>query len=202
MKRQDSGALDEADLIRRLQRQEERAFEEVIAKYKSEIYWIALRMVGAEDAEDITQEVFLRAYQAMPLFRGEASLRTWLSKIAYNLCISFIRRKGRRGEHVSLDELSNEHIFHLLPKKEINIAEGLVSGVIEKAMARLPARYRAILTLYYTEGLRYHEIAEVMRIPIGTVKTHLHRARLMLRDGVLEAVEKLDHYGINWEESK
>lgn len=185
----ESRSIDESDLIRRTLNGDRGAFEAIVTRYRNDVYWIAVRMVGPQDAEDITQEVFMRAYEAIAEFRGDSSIRTWLSRIAYNLCISLIRRRDRRGEQLSLGELSDEQVYHLRLFNESNVNEVTILAnkeLVEAAISTLPARYRAILTFYYVEGLKYKEIAQIMAMPIGTVKTHLHRARLMLRDRMFE----------------
>jgi RNA polymerase sigma-70 factor (ECF subfamily) len=116
-----------------------------------------------------------------------------LYKIARNLCISELRKRGRRAEHVSLDEAGEERVHWLLPESgedvEQQVLDKELSHTIRDLVDELPEQYRTVLTLFYYSQLRYEEIAEVEGIPLGTVKTHLHRARMRLRDLVLSRTE-------------
>lgn len=166
------------------------AFTELVDRYKHKIHWMVVRMIGTGEAEDLTQDVFLRAYQALPAFRGESKFSTWLYKIARNVCLSELRKSGRSGEQIALDDESEERIHHLLPQAGGGLEERIerhdLSGHVRRLMDRLPLNYRTALTLFYTNEARYEEIAEIMDIPVGTVKTYIHRARLRLRDLLLE----------------
>lgn len=179
---------DEA-LVERCRMEDHQAFAELVDRYKDRIHWMVRRMIGSLEAEDLTQEVFLRAYQAFPRFRSGSKFSTWIYKIARNLCLSELRKRGRRGEHVSLEEEGEERIHGLLPGTRGSLEEQLerqdLSRNIRELVERLPVHYREVLTLFYTNQARYEEIAEIMEIPIGTVKTYIHRARLRLRDLVL-----------------
>ncbi len=178
-------ADDEEDLLRCLRKRDEAAFRELVGRYKDEVGWIVTRMIGRMLSEDMTQEVFLRVYESIPGFRGDASLRTWINRIAYNLCVSYLRHQSR-AQNIPLEDMTEEALFHLLPASDSPQVESMdLSRLIEKAMAQLPPKYRAIITFYYNDRLKYHEIAEIMGIPIGTVKTYLHRARLRLRSYLL-----------------
>jgi RNA polymerase sigma-70 factor (ECF subfamily) len=151
-------------------------------------------MIGSLEDEDLTQEVFLRAYQAMPGLRSGATLRTWLFRIAHNLCITEIKRRGRRGEHISLEEEGEESLYRLLPEDggrvEQEVERQEFRNEVRGLLARLPVAYREVLTLYYVDQITYEEIAEVMSMPLGTVKTHLHRAKLRLRELVLAEMDR------------
>jgi RNA polymerase sigma-70 factor (ECF subfamily) len=176
---------DEA-LVRRCRKDDHDAFAELVERYKHKVYWLVRRMTGHEDAEDLTQEVFLRAYRALPGFRPDGTFHTWLFTIARNLCISELRRRGRRPNEVSLDESGEEGVHWLLPGSgedaEQQVRDKELSRVVWDLVEQLPEHYRTVLTLFYLDELRYEEIAEVVDMPLGTVKTHLHRARLRLRD--------------------
>ena len=165
------------------------AFEVLVDRYKSGIHWLVRRMVGGTDDEDLTQEVFIKVYQAIPGFRGGSSFKTWIYKIAHNLCLSELRKKGRRGVHLSIEEEGDEKLHCLLPDTRNDLEDEIekrdLSESIRTLMERLPPQYRAVLTLFYLEQAKYEEIADIMGIPLGTVKTHIHRARLRLRDLLL-----------------
>jgi RNA polymerase sigma-70 factor (ECF subfamily) len=184
-----AGLSDEV-LVERCKARDHEAFTELVDRYKHKVHWLVRRMIGAGDAEDLAQEVFLRAYQALPGFRGDSKFGTWLFRIARNLCLSELRKTGRHGEQLALDDESEERIHHLLPQSGGGLEEQIerhdLSGHVRKLIDRLPVNYRTALTLFYTNEARYDEIAEIMDIPIGTVKTYIRRARLRLRDLLLE----------------
>jgi RNA polymerase sigma-70 factor (ECF subfamily) len=169
------------------------AFTEIVDRYKDRVHWLVRRMVGGPDDEDLTQEVFLRVYQAIPNFRGESTFRTWLYRIAHNLCVTDLQRRGRRGEHLSLEEEGEEKVHWLLPEPREGLEERIerqdFSDKVRALIQKLPGPYRTVLTLFYIQQVRYEEIAEIMDVPVGTVKTHIHRARLRLRDLVLADTE-------------
>jgi RNA polymerase sigma-70 factor (ECF subfamily) len=165
------------------------AFAVLVDRYKHRIHWLVRRMVGGPDDEDLTQEVFIKAYQAIGGFRGGSAFKTWIYKIAHNLCLSELRKKGRRGEHLSIEEEGDERLHCLLPDARQGLEDEIerrdLSQSIRTLMERLPPQYRTVLTLFYLEQAKYEEIAEIMDLPLGTVKTHIHRARLRLRDLLL-----------------
>ena len=186
----------DADLVRRSQAGERAAFTQIVERYKDRVYLMVRRMVGGPEDEDITQEVFLRAFQALPALRSGGALRTWLFRIAHNLCVTEIARRGARGNHLSFDEESEETLHRLLPRDpdalEHAIEKKDFADSLAALVAKLPSSYRAALTLYYLEGAKYEEIAEIMGTPLGTVKTHIRRAKLRLRDLVLTEMDRAD----------
>ena len=189
-----ASALADEDLVRRCQAGSRAAFTEIVLRYQDRIHWFVRRMIGSLEGEDFTQEVFLRAYQALPSLRNGATLRTWLFRIAHNLCITELKKRARRGEHISLDEEGEAEICRQLPENEGRVVEEVerreFQASVREMVARLPVRYREVLTLYYVDEIKYEDIAEVMGMPLGTVKTHLHRARLRLRDLVLAEMDR------------
>jgi RNA polymerase sigma-70 factor (ECF subfamily) len=176
-------------LVEQSRKNDHEAFAELVDRYKHRIHWIVRRMVGSEEDEDLTQEIFLRVYRALPGFRRHGSFSTWIYKIARNLCISELRRRERRGEHLSLDDMREERVHALLPESQDDLDQQIerrdTSERVQQLIRRLPTHYRLVLTLFYLNQLRYEEIAEIMEIPLGTVKTYIHRAKLCLRDLVL-----------------
>jgi len=185
-------ALDDEALAIRCRGSDEEAFAELVDRHKHGLCRFVAQLIGARDSEDLAQEVFLRAYQALPRFRGEATFRTWLYRIARNRCFTELRRRGRQGEWFSLTEDVTETL--LLPESSgpelaEEIARADLSARVREAMAVLPAPYRGVLTLFYLDELRYEEIAVVLDVPVGTVKTWIHRARLRLRDVLIEEAE-------------
>jgi RNA polymerase sigma-70 factor (ECF subfamily) len=186
---------DESDeeLVRRCHDRDHKAFTVLVDRYKHKVHWLIRRMIGDTEVEDLTQEAFLRAYQALPYFKGRSTFRTWLYKIAHNLCVTELQRRGRRGEHLSLDEEGEERVSWLLhgasEDLEAKIERWDISRNVQALVDRLPGHYRTVLTLFYLQQAKYEEIAEIMAIPLGTVKTYIHRAKLRLRDMLLAQPE-------------
>jgi RNA polymerase sigma-70 factor (ECF subfamily) len=176
---------DDEELVRKCRAGDPEAFAALVDRYKHGIYWLVARMAGREEAEDLTQEVFVRAYQALPRFRGESSFRTWVFKIARNLSLSALRRRGRRPDPVSWEEEGYEQ-FRLLPEGRPDLEEEIermdLAERVRALLGRLPDSHRTALTLFYLNQLKYEEIAAVMEVPLGTVKTLIHRGRSRLRD--------------------
>ncbi|WP_163971420.1 RNA polymerase sigma factor SigW [Oceanobacillus halotolerans] len=175
------------DKIIQVKRGNRAAFEEVVAFFQDRIYHHCLRMIGnAHEAEDIAQEVFIRAYVNIHSFDERRKFSTWLYRIATNLTIDRIRKrkpdyyldaeiKGTDG----LDMYSQLASDHRQPDEEV---EGLeLKQFIHNEIANLPAKYRSIIMLRYIEEFSLNEISEIMDMPLGTVKTRIHRGREALR---------------------
>ncbi len=180
--------LTDEELVGLCRKGDQQAFTEVVDRYKNRVHWLVRRMVGSPDDEDLTQEVFLRVYQAIPGFQARSTFKTWLFRIAHNLCLTELKKRGRRGEHLSIDEEGDEKLHSLLPQVrglEEEIERRDISLAVQSLVAELPLQYRTVLTLFYMQQASYEEIAETMGIPLGTVKTYMHRARLCLRDRLL-----------------
>ena len=181
--------LSDEELVRWGRKQDHEAFAELVSRYKHRVYWLVRRMLGSEEDEDVAQEVFLRAYEALPGFRGDCKFSTWVYKITRNLCLAELKKRGVRGQPLSLDAESDEKIHCLMPAAPGGPAREIerldLSRSVRQLMERLPVQYRTVLTLFYLNEATYEEIAEIMDTPLGTVKTNIHRARLRLRELVL-----------------
>jgi RNA polymerase sigma-70 factor (ECF subfamily) len=180
----------DANLIQRAQANDRAAFNEIVLRYKSKIYNYIRRMVqSASDAEDLTQETFVRAYLSIHSFQSKASLNTWLFRIATNLCIDF-RRKQK--SHVSPLSLSTEdeegECVREIPDMGFDPQRVLLNRELgkrlEEALSSLPDKLRTALLLYDIEGLPYDEIAQIIGIPLGTVKSRIYHARLQMREAL------------------
>jgi len=156
-------------------RGDSRAFERLYRCHHGRVYSIALRMTGAEWAEDLTQEVFIRAWTKLGTFRGEASFGTWLHRLAVNLILSRRETLLRRSRR----HLTDNGILDRTPARERNPGAALD---LEAALRRLPEGARQVFVLFDVEGFPHAEIAELMGISPGTSKSQLHRARMMLRE--------------------
>ena len=168
----------EADLIARCQQGDEQAFRELVDRHKDMVFALLARSVADRSrVEDLAQEVFLKIHRGLPYFRGEAKLTTWIFRIVLNL-LSQDAGKRRASREVALDPEVPGHQPRALDRS-LNDLE--MRDRLEKAMARLPADYRLLIAGHYLHDVKYEDLAEALDIPIGTVKTHLHRAKKQLR---------------------
>jgi len=189
-------SLSDTSLIERCQRNDVAAFNEIVGRYKNKIYNYVYRMVGnSEDADDLTQEVFVKMYLALDSFRNQSSLSTWLYRIAGNLCIDSHRKRSRRdtgfgGSISSLDEPISVDINGDGAAREVAdntfepmrmLAQKEMDSQIQYALSKLPEKMRTVVILHDIEGLQYEEIAEVVNCPLGTVKSRLFNARTTMR---------------------
>lgn len=175
----------DAELVQRTLRGETAAYNVLVHRYQRPVYSLIYRMIGnAEDAGDLVQETFLRAYGALASFRQDASFLTWLYKIASNLSIDQMRARRSKGAlslDVELDE-GREPAADRSSSPEEKVVRGAVSEIVQKAVMNLPERYRTVVVMRHLHGMSIEEIAEITKLPSGTVKTHLFRAREMLRE--------------------
>jgi len=153
------------------------------------VYNLALRAMGnPEEAQDAAQEALLRAWQALPDFRGEAQFRTWLYRIVINLCYNRRPRLRREAAEISLEQ--NEDLFTASDPEPECVAEASErKALLQWAISQLPSSYRLLVMLRFQQDMSYEEIAEVMNLPLGTVKTGLFRARALLRQSLANKVE-------------
>lgn len=175
--------VDQAEqtLIKKAQSGDTGAFAGLVTLHGSLVYNLALRTLGdAQEAEDVAQETFIRAWKGLPRFRAESRLSTWLYRIATNLCYNRLPQLKRELSALDPDAEID------LPDDRQGVEETLVSGeMIEQvhtAVNQLPESYRLLITLRHVQGLSYAEIAAVAGMPLGSVKTGIFRARRQLRD--------------------
>jgi RNA polymerase sigma-70 factor (ECF subfamily) len=174
--------VNEAELVRRAQRGETRAFSTLVTEHQQFVYNLALRSLGdAREAEDVAQEAFVRAWQALPQFRGQARFQTWLYRIVVNLCFTRLPRLRRE-----LAALSEEEALDLPseswsdPAADVEQAEQ--RAFLFRQIEALPESYRLLVTLRFQQELSYEEIASIVNLPLGTVKIGIFRARQRLRE--------------------
>lgn len=176
----------DADLVRQTLAGKTEAYNGLVQRYQRQVYSLVYRMAGnAEDAGDLTQDTFIRAYGALSSFRQDASFLTWLYKIASNLCIDQMRSRKSKGTlslDFELEEGREPAADERSSSPEETVIRGAVSDIVNRAVMNLPERYRIVVVKRHLQGMSIEEIAEDLSIPSGTVKTHLFRAREMLRD--------------------
>jgi RNA polymerase sigma-70 factor (ECF subfamily) len=178
---------EEAQLLWRLWRGDEQAFAEVVDRYKGMVINLAARMSGRPNAaEDMAQEVFLRVWKALPQFRGECKLSTWIYRITVNLCIAEGKTARGRSEFVPIDDPGVMAQPQLRAEADSPYAQEVtLKERLGPLIARMPEHYRTALSLYYLKDMSYQEICEVMGAPMGTVKSYLYRGKAWLRDRML-----------------
>ena len=168
----------ERDLIDRCRRGEQGAFEELVDQFKNLVFAMIARTVSDRSrAEDLAQDVFLRIHRGLPYFRGEARLSTWIYRIVVNVCT---QDKSHAPASVSLDDPDSK----LPPPARVDrrFSDFELRDRLEKAIQQLPPQYRLLIASHYLQGVQYEDLAEAMNLPLGTVKTQLHRAKRRLRE--------------------
>jgi len=168
------------DLVARSQQKDTQAFSQLMAHTQTGVFNLAYRILGnREEAEDLTQEVFLRVWRVLPDFRGDSKFTTWLYRVTSNACLN--RRRQLRSH---LYQVDSEQTLNRMPSLGPGPAELARESdrrhCIWSAVDKLPPKYAVVITLFYQEQLSYQEIAEVLSLPLGTVKAHLNRARKAL----------------------
>jgi RNA polymerase sigma-70 factor (ECF subfamily) len=164
-------------------------FEEIFREYRGPIYNYLLRMTQNQaEAEDLTQETFVRVHRSLPTFRGEASLSTWLYRIATNVSFDHFRRRTTRQAETALSlekiEFYEDRDSNTPPSPEQFAARSEMSACVQAFVQRLPPDQRVVLVLKDLQGLKNREIAEVLDCSLATVKIRLHRARTKLREAL------------------
>ena len=173
------------ELVARSRTGDAESFNQLISRWERPIYALAYRVIGREeDARDVTQETFLRAFRGLAAFKGQAKFSSWLYRIALNLCRDWIRRKKRSPiatlpEDVELEDLASdtgptETVEDLVSRREL-------SELVEAAMARLPEEQRTAIILKEYHGMTFQEIADLQGCPLSTVKTRLYQGLSVLR---------------------
>jgi RNA polymerase sigma-70 factor (ECF subfamily) len=177
----------EALFVVRLQANEDAAYDELVRTYNASIYHVAFRMLGdSSEAADVVQEIFLKVFRNIRGFRGESSLKTWIYRIALSEILNRLRwwRRRYRFSTVSLDDTGNGNAIHASsgpsPQQALESKEQELA--IQKALGTLSGDHRSIVILRDIEGFSYNEIAEILGISIGTVKSRLARARADLKE--------------------
>jgi RNA polymerase sigma-70 factor, ECF subfamily len=170
--------FSERELVERCRAGDEGAFQELVDRYKDLVFALIARTVQERSrAEDLAQDVFLRIHRGLPYFRGEARLSTWIYRIVANVCV---HDQTRPVAAVSLDdERARPRVMPSSSDRRFGDLE--LRDRLEKAIARLPANYRLVIAAHYLDGVQYEDLAEALQLPLGTVKTQLHRAKQQLR---------------------
>ena len=182
----------EAQIVCKVLEGDVNAFETLVVEYEKNVYAITQRMTGnAEDAADMTQETFIKAYNSLSSFRGDSKFSVWLYRIATNVCLDFLRSRSRKptvslsmedddGEEMQLDIADESQ------SPEMLLERGLTRDAVRRGLNALPPDYKQILLLREIQGLSYDEISDVLDLEVGTVKSRIFRARKRLCAFLLE----------------
>jgi len=190
-----SDNVTDGDLVRRVQDGDKTAFDLLVLKYQHRIVKLVSRYVREpSDALDVTQETFLKAYRALPGFRGDSAFYTWIYRIAINTAKNYLVALSRRPTEVDLENDDGESISIDNLQKSLETPEALllteeIRETILDAMRKLPHDLREAITLREVDGLSYEEIAEAMDCPIGTVRSRIFRAREAIDDRLKPLLE-------------
>jgi len=180
--------LDERTIIQKIIAGDKNAFEDLVIANQKNVYNLALKMTrNEEDALDVSQEAFIKAYRNLGNFRGDSKFSVWLYRLTYNICIDFLRKKQKENV-ISLDyeddsgDISPIEIPDVRDLPEDGIIRREVRKSIAESLSELPQKHREILIMRETNGLSYEEIAETLLISVGTVKSRIARARIKLAE--------------------
>lgn len=181
-------AADDKVLVERVQKGDKRAFDLLVLKYQSRIMALVVRFVhDSHEAQDVTQEAFVKAYRALGKFRGDSAFYTWLYRIAINTAKNYLVSRNRRPPSADVDAADAEfydgdHALKNIDTPERMLLRDEIEQAVQECIRKLPEDLRVALTLREYEGMSYEDIANVMDCPVGTVRSRIFRAR--------EAVDK------------
>lgn len=171
------GYAEEQALVEACRRGEREALHAFYERYRRRVFSLIARIVGPQDAEELAQEVFLRAFRGLEKFRGDAQLSTWMYRLAVNAALSHATRTQARQKR----DLGEDALM-ALPAEDAPATDPRLRARLERALHSLPAGYRAVLVLHDVEGLQHEEIAEILGCRVGTSKSQLHKARAKMRE--------------------
>jgi RNA polymerase sigma-70 factor (ECF subfamily) len=190
------GSLDDLSLVEACRGGQTEAFGALVRRYQERLYPTIVRLIGSsEDAEDVLQDTFVRAFERLDQFHGDSSFYTWLYRIAINLALSGYRRRRVRGS------LKRSRMWSAPVSSEpadvssesdptISLERAEREKIVERALEKLGPEHRAVVILKDFDGHRYEEISAILGVPVGTVRSRLHRARCELRDLLRDLVDE------------
>ncbi|MSU62593.1 MAG: sigma-70 family RNA polymerase sigma factor [Pedosphaera sp.] len=192
-----SGELEDSTLIQRAQEGDLAAYDQLVRRYQKGVYATIYHMTSNhEDASDLAQETFIRAFRAIGSFRGQSLFFTWLYRIAVNKTLNFLKQRSRRAQ-MSLNDLDSDLLDHdsglgglisdKTPRHELNLGELQVR--LNEAMLKLSEPHRLVVTLHDIQGLSHEEISKIMDCNTGTVRSRLYYARQQLQGHLSEFVK-------------
>ena len=187
---------DDLQLVAASKSGDQDAFAQLVQRYQRRVFNLVYRMLQQyEEANEITQETFLAAWQGLPAFRGDARFSTWLHRIAYNCCLKQLeQRKRDKALQVALQAEQALEGANRDKPADAELDAHVRQALIREHLSHLPAKYRIVLILRHLQDMTYEEMAEILTMPIGTIKTHLFRARNLLNER-LQALDREPNLG-------
>lgn len=171
---------DQEKIIARARRGDADAFEQLVAAYRDQVFRLALRMCGSEaDADEVAQEAFLSAWKALPNFRGESQFSTWLYQLSTHAAIDLMRREKRQ---IAADDITEVSAADPAPSPQQQAEQSEQREIVRDAILQLAPEQREVVVLRFMEELSYEEIGAVLKLPSGTVKSRLNRAKAQLKE--------------------
>jgi RNA polymerase sigma-70 factor (ECF subfamily) len=172
-------STSEHELVERCRQGDETAFRELVDQYKGLVFALIARSItDRARAEELAQDVFLKVHKGLPYFRGESKLSTWV----YRIVVNVLSQERPRGTTISLDDRqAGDRPAVQIASDDRSFGDLLLKDRLQKAIERLPVQYQVLVNGHYLKGMRYEDLAEALDLPMGTVKTHLHRAKRQLR---------------------
>ncbi|MEG1658209.1 MAG: sigma-70 family RNA polymerase sigma factor [Oscillibacter sp.] len=184
--------IQETQWVEAARKGDQNAFEQLLRLYEKRVFALTLRMCGnPEDAQEAAQETFLSVWQGLPFFRRESSFSTWLYRLASNACVDLLRREGRQranaGPSLDDEELHLDLPGTAIPGPQAAMEQKELRDQIERGLQALSPEHREVLILRELQQLSYDEIAEVLELDVGTVKSRINRGRKHLRNFLLQS---------------
>jgi RNA polymerase sigma-70 factor (ECF subfamily) len=179
--RAETARAEDAALIEAVRRGDPGSREAIYHRFKRRVFALAVRIVGVMDAEEVTQEAFIRIFRGLPKFRGDAALGTWIYRLAVNAALT---HRSRRSALPGSEEPAGQAAALLEAETAVEPAGGdaVLRGRLDRALRRLPTGYRTVIVLHDVEGLEHEEVAAILGCHVGTSKSQLHKARGRLRE--------------------
>jgi RNA polymerase sigma factor (sigma-70 family) len=177
--------FDEKEIVSRILKGDFRAFERLVKQYEKLVFFVVNRLVyNQQDKEDICQDVFIKVHHSLPKFQFQSKLSTWIARIAYLTTVDYIKKSKKNQKADFPDDIDNYHFTEDSPESELVKKDTL--AYVNLLIAQMPLQYRTVLTLFHLNEFTCPEIEQITGIPEGTVKSHLFRARRLLK-------EKIEH---------
>lgn len=188
--------MESADehIIQQIRGGNPRMFALLVDRHKDKAMTLAVRMLrNRGEAEEATQDAFLRAYKALDRFEGNARFGTWFYRILYNVCVTRIGKRRTQLEILSLDDENSPTLpVDESPSPLLLTEQGEIANMLHETLQRMPLKYNTIITMFYIQELSHEEIADITGIPVGTVKIRLHRGRLLMKQALSPKLQS--HY--------
>jgi RNA polymerase sigma-70 factor (ECF subfamily) len=174
----EAASTEDAALVAAIRRGDPGSREALYHRYKRRVFALAVRIVGANDAEEVSQEAFIRIFRGLPKFRGDAALGTWIYRLSVNAALS---HRSRRGP-LATTPLETDAPLPAALIEQPPTGDAVLRARLERALWRLPVGYRTVIVLHDVEGLEHEEVAQILGCHVGTSKSQLHKARGKLRE--------------------